>query len=279
MRLYTLCNCCGKRIYLKGNFSTAEEVRSQMGEIMTVGCRHCHRRSHLPYTYVWARSWGPWRTVALLSAFVLGATAIVALLQMAGSDLITVIWLPFAALTAYALMAKHESDTVELFNRSLQTAPPPRLTHEAAVDFSDPELIDWFDVEHPNNITSEYEQVLYYASVLNHEESPRYFEWFYYYEAYEHNTPDDGTLLYNSLLAVGASRHAAIAKEAREIYLGHKDDIDMCLHRAKEDGYQQLLAMNLFEQQDDATLQALYSEPLVPLMAQYIRDNLENLER
>ena len=277
MKLYTLCNC-GKRIYLKGHYATAEEVRSQKGEIITFKCPRCGKTCHQPYTYIWTRTWGPWITVALLAAFVLGGTAIVALLQMAGADIITVIWIPFAALTFFALLAKRESDAVELFKRSLDEAPFPLLTAEVAADFSDPDLIDWFDVEQPNDITDEYTQVVYYSSVLNYLEAPRYFEWFYYYEANEHNTPDDGTLLYNSLVAIGAARHAAIAQEAHEVYLQHRDEIDLCVRSVTDDGYQKLLALNLFDKQDNATHEAFYSEPLVPLVAQYIRDNLDNLQ-
>lgn len=277
MRLYTLCNC-GKRIYLKGRYATAEEVRSHKGEILTIKCPRCGRTCRQPYTYIFTRTWGPWVTVALLSAFVLGGTAIVALLQMLHVDIITIIWIPIAALTVFALLAKRESDAVELFKRSLDEAPFPRLTAEAAADFSDLDLVEWFDVEEPNDITNEYTQVVYYSSVLNHLEAPRYFEWFYYYEATEHDTPDDGTLLYNSLVAIGAARHAAIVREAREVYLQHRDEIDLCVRSVNDDGYQKLLALNLFDKQDNATHEALYSEPLVPLLAQYIRNNLDNLQ-
>lgn len=277
MRLYTLCNC-GKRIYLKGRYATAEEVRSQKSEILTVKCPRCGRTCRQPYTYIFTRTWGPWVTVALLSAFVLGGTAIVALLQMLHVDIITVIWIPIAALTVFALLAKRESDAVELFKRSLDEAPFPRLTAEAASDFSELDLVEWFDVEEPNDITNEYTQVVYYASVLNYLEAPCYFEWFYYYEATEHDTPDDGTLLYNSLVAIGAARHAAIVQEAREVYLQHRDEIDQCVQSETDDGYQKLLDLNLFDKQDNATHEAFYSEPLVPLLAQYIRNNLDNLQ-
>ena len=277
MKLYTLCNC-GKRIYLKGHYATAGELRNQKGEIIPYKCPHCGKTGHHPYTNVWVRTWGPWRTVAILVAFILGGVAIVVPLQMLGADLITVIWIPFAALTIYTLLAKRESDAVELFNRTLEEAPLPRLTAEAATDFSDPDLIDWFDVEQPNDITNEYTQVVYYASVLNYLEAPRYFEWFYYYEANEHDTPDDGTLLYNSLITIGATHHAEIVQQAREIYLQHKDEIDQCVRSVTQDGYQTLLALNLFDKQDNATHEAFYSEPLVPLLAQYIRNNLDNLQ-
>lgn len=277
MRLYTLCNC-GKRIYLKGRYATAEDVRSQKGEILTVKCPRCGRTCRQPYTYIFTRTWGPWVTVALLAAFVLGGTAIVALLQMLHVEIITVIWIPFAALTVFALLAKRESDAVEHFKHSLDEAPFPHLTAEAAADFSDLDLVEWFDVGEPNDITNEYTQVVYYASVLNYLEAPRYFEWFYYYEANEHDTPDDGTLLYNSLVAIGAARHAAIVQEAREVYLQHQDEIDPCVRSVNDDGYQKLLALNLFDKQDNATHEAFYSEPLVPLLAQYIRNNLDNLQ-
>ena len=277
MRLYTLCNC-GKRIYLKGRFATAEDLRNQKGEIIPYKCPRCGRRGHHPYTYVWTRTWGPWVTVALLSAFVLGGTAIVALLQLLYVDIITVVWIPIAALTLFALLAKRESDAVELFKQSLEKASHPRLTAETASDFSELDLVEWFDVGEPNDITNEYTQVVYYASVLNHLEAPRYFEWFYYYEANEHNTPDDGTLLYNSLVAIGATSHAAIVQEAREVYLRHRDEIDQCVQSETDDGYQKLLALNLFNKQDNATHEAFYSEPLVPLLAQYIRNNLDNLQ-
>ena len=277
MKLYTLCNC-GKRIYLKGHYATAEELRNQKGEIIPYKCPRCSRTGHHPYTNVWVRTWGPWRTVAILVAFILGGVAIVVPLQMLGADLITVIWIPFAALTIYTLLAKRESDAVELFKRTLDEAPLPRLTAEAATDFSDPDIIDWFDVEQPNDITNEYTQVVYYASVLNYLEAPRYFEWFYYYEANEHDTPDDGPLLYNSLVTIGATRHAEIVQQAREIYLQHKDEIDQCVRSVTQDGYQALLALNLFDKQDNATHEAFYSEPLVPLLAQYIRNNLDNLQ-
>ena len=276
MRLYTLCNC-GKRIYLKGRYATAEDLRNQKGEIIPYKCPRCGRRGHHPYTYVWTRTWGPWVTVALLSAFVLGGTAIVALLQLLYVDIITVVWIPIAALTLFALLAKRESDAVELFKQSLEKAPHPRLTAEAAADFSELDLVEWFDVGEPNDITNEYTQVVYYASVLNHFEAPRYFEWFYYYEANDHDTPDDGTLLYESLIAVGATRHAEITKEAQEIFLQHRDEIYRCVRSVTHDGYQLLLSLNLFDKQDDAAAQAYYSEPLLPLVAQYIRNHIEHL--
>ena len=180
-------------------------------------------------------------------------------------------------MAVYALLAKRESDAVELYNRSWEDAPAPRLTAEAAADFTDIELVDWFDIEEYGQITNEQEQVVYYATCLNYEEAPRYFEWFYYYEVNWHDTPDDGTLLYESLIAVGATRHAEITKEAQEIYLQHRDEIYRCVRSVTHDGYQLLLSLNLFDKQDDAAAQAYYSEPLLPLVAQYIRNHIEHL--
>jgi hypothetical protein len=44
------------------------------------------------------------------------------------------------------------------------------------------------------------------------------------------------------------------------------------------DGYQQLLALNLFDKQDNALAQAYHSEPLMPLVADYIRHHIPQLE-
>ena len=112
---------------------------------------------------------------------------------------------------------------------------------------------------------------------MNYEEAPRYFEWYYYYEANEHDAPDDGTLLYESLIAVGATRHAEIARQARDIYLQNRAEVERCVHNVTHDGYQLLLSLNLFDKQDDAAAQAYYTEPLLPLIAKYIRNHIEHL--
>ena len=262
---------------MKRGYKTAFEVREQFGEIVTLHCPHCGTTFHRPYINLWSKTWGPWLTVGILSAIILGSVALVALLQQAGASISAVIWIPFAAMAVYALLAKRESDAIERYNRSWEDAPAPRLTAEAAADFTDIELVDWFDIEEYGQITNEQEQVVYYATCLNYEEPPRYFEWYYYYEANEHDTPDDGTLLYESLIAVGATRHAEITKEAQEIYLQHRDEIYRCVRSVTHDGYQLLLSLNLFDKQDDAAAQAYYSEPLLPLVAQYIRNHIEHL--
>lgn len=277
MRLYTFCNKCNKPIYLKRGYQTAFEVREQLGEIVTLHCPHCGAKLHLPYTSFWCKTWGPWLTAAIMSAIIIVAVALVVLLQQAGADTAAVIWIPFAAMIVYALIAKCESDAVECYNRSWEEAPSPRLTAEAAADFTDVELIDWFDIAEYDQITNEPEQVIFYASWFNHEEPPRYFEWFYYYEVNWHDTPDDGTLLYDSLIAVGATRHAEIAKEAQEIYLQHRDEIYRCVRSVTHDGYQLLLSLNLFDKQNDATAEANSTEPLLPLVAQYIRQHIDQL--
>ena len=277
MQLYAICNKCGKPIYLKRGYKTAFEVREQLGEIVTLHCPHCGTTFHRPYINLWSKTWGPWLTVGILSAIILGSVALVALLQKAGASIGAVIWIPFAAMAVYALLAKRESDAIERYNRSWEDAPAPRLTAEAAADFTDIELVDWFDIEEYGQITNEQEQVVYYATCLNYEEAPRYFEWYYYYEANEHDAPDDGTLLYESLIAVGATRHAEITKEAQEIFLQHRDEIYRCVRSVTHDGYQLLLSLNLFDKQDDAAAQAYYSEPLLPLVAQYIRNHIEHL--
>ena len=277
MRLYTTCKNCGKPIYLKGGYKTASEVRDHMGEIPTLRCSHCGKTSHLPYTCLWSKTWGPWLTVGILSAFILGAVALAALLQQTGANIATVIWIPFAAMAVYALLAKRESDAVEHYKRSWEEAPPPRLTVEAAADFTDIELVDWFDIASYDDITNPYSQVIYYATCLNYEEAPRYFEWYYYYEANEHDTPDDGTLLYESLIAVGAARHAETVRQAREIYLQNRTEIERCVHSVTHDGYQLLLSLNLFDKQDDATAEYYRTEPLLPLVAQYIREHIDQL--
>ena len=276
MRLYTLCRC-GKPVYLKKGYKTVFDVREHEGEIVTLHCPHCGTTSHRPYTSLWSKTWGPWLTVGILSAIILGAVALVVLLQHAGASIGAVIWIPFAAMAVYALLAKRESDAIEYYNRSWEDAPAPHLTAEAAADFTDTELVDWFDIEEYNQITNEQEQVVYYASWFNHEEPPRYFEWFYYYEANEHKTPDDGTLLYNSLMAVGATHHAEIARQARDIYLQNRVEVERCVRSVTHDGYQLLLSLNLFDKQDDAIAEANSTEPLLPLGAQYIRQHIELL--
>ena len=276
MRLYTLCRC-GKPVYLKKEYKTVFDVRQHEGEIVTLHCPHCGAKLHRPYTSFWCKTWGLWLTAALMSALILVSVTLVALLQQAGASTAAVIWIPFAAIGVYAVLAKRESDAVERDKRSWKEAPSPRLTVEAAADFTDIELVDWFDIVEYDQITNEHEQVIFYATWLNYEEAPRYFEWFYYYEANEHDPPDDGTLLYDSLIAVGATRHAAITKEAQEIYLQHRDEIDRCVRSVTHDGYQLLLSLNLFDKQDYAIAEAYRTEPLLPLVAQYIREHIDQL--
>lgn len=103
-------------------------------------------------------------------------------------------------------------------------------------------------------------------------------EWFYYYEGNYNPNGDDGIDLYSSLMVVGAMRHAAIVLEAREIYLQHKDEVERCVKSVAQDEYQLLLALNLFGKQDDALAQAYHAEPLVPLVADYIRRHVVQLE-
>ncbi|MBQ6068670.1 MAG: hypothetical protein IJK84_04135 [Bacteroidales bacterium] len=274
MRLYTRCTC-GKYIFLNREYKTASDVRQQEGEIVTLRCPHCGAKVHRPYTSFWCKTWGPWLTIGILSAIILGAVALVVLLQQAGASIGAVIWIPLAALAVYAFLAKHESDSVERCNHSFEEAPSPRLTSEAAADFTDIELVDWFDIDQYDHITNQHEQVIFYASWFNYEEAPRYFEWYYYYEANEHDTPDDGSLLYQSLLAVGATRHAKIVRQAREIYLQNRAEIERCVRSVTHDGYQLLLSLNLFDKQDDATAEAYHTEPLLPLVAQYIREHID----
>ena len=276
MRLYTLCRC-DKPVYLKKGYKTVFDVRQHEGEIVTLHCPHCGTKLHRPYTSFWCKTWGPWLTVAIMSAIILVSVTLVALLQQAGASTVAVIWIPFAAIGVYVVLAKRESDAIERYNRSWNEAPSPRLTAEAAADFTDIELVDWFDIAEYDQITNEPKQVIFYATWLNYEEAPRYFEWFYYYEVNEHDTPDDGTLLYNSLIAVGATRHAETTKEAREIYLQHRDEIDRCVRSVTHDGYQLLLSLNLFDKQDNAIAEANSTEPLLPLVAQYIREHIDQL--
>lgn len=276
MRLYTLCRC-DKPVYLKKGYKTVFDVRQHEGEIVTLLCPHCGTKLHRPYTSFWCKTWGPLLTVALMSVIILGSVTLVALLQQAGASTAAVIWIPFAAMAVYALLAKRESDAVERYDRSWEEAPTPRLTAEAAADFTDTELVDWFDIEEYDQITNEQEQVVYYATCLNYEEAPRYFEWFYYYEANEHKTPDDGTLLYNSLMAVGATHHAEIARQARDIYLQNRAEVERCVRSVTHDGYQLLLSLNLFDKQDNAIAEANSTEPLLPLVAQYIRQHIDQL--
>lgn len=75
-------------------------------------------------------------------------------------------------------------------------------------------------------------------------------------------------------MAVGATRHAAIVQEAREIYQQHREEVDQCVKSVTQDGYQLLLGLNLFEQQDNALAETYHTEPLVPLVAAYIRSEL-----
>ena len=276
MRLFLTCHC-GKRILLKGKYSTADEVRRQRGDFVTLRCPHCGRTVHLPYTWTYPASWGPWGTIGILSAFILGSVALMALLQHAGASDGAVIWISIVALAFYAGIAKIESDAVEQFERSISNAPTPHLTPDVAATWDDIDLLSWYDIEEPEDITTLFERVIYYANFLIHEEGPRYMEWFYYYEQNFNSQPDDGIDLYSSLLAVGATRHAAIVLEAREIYLQHKDEVERCVKSVTHDGYQQLLALNLFGPQDDALAQAYQEEPLSPLVADYIRHHIPQL--
>lgn len=272
-----LCHC-GHTIRLKGRYEEVEDLRRRWGDFLELHCPHCGKTVHLPYTWAFPRTWGPWGTVAILSAFILGSVALMVLLQQAGASVGAVIWIPIVALAFYVQIAKMESDSVERFEHSKHKAPTPRLTPEAAATWGDIDLLVWYNIEEPEDITNLCERVIYYATALHHEEGPRYMEWFYYYESNYNPHSDDGIDLYSSLMAVGATRHAAIVEEAREIYLQHRDEVERCVKSATQDGYQLLLSLDLFEAQDDALAQAYYSEPLVPLVAQYIREHIEELE-
>jgi len=272
-----LCHC-GHTICLKGRYEEVEDLRRRWGDFLELHCPHCGKMVHLPYTWAFPRTWGPWGTVAILSAFILGSVALMVLLQQAGASVGAVIWIPIAALAFYVQIAKLESDSVERFEHSKHKAPTPRLTPEVAATWGDIDLLVWYNIEEPEDITNLCERVIYYATALHHEEGPRYMEWFYYYESNYNPNSDDGIDLYSSLMAVGATRHAAIVEEAREIYLQHRDEVERCVKSATQDGYQLLLSLDLFEAQDDALAQAYHSEPLVPLVAQYIREHIEELE-
>ena len=277
MKLYITCHC-NKSIRLKGNYNTADDLRRQHGDFIQLHCPHCGNTVHLPYTWAWSRSWGPWGTIALLSAFIMGSVGVMMILQHAGASIGAVVWIPIVALAFYGRMAKIESDAVEQFERSKFNAPSPHLTPAVAATWSDTDLLCWYDIGEPENITNLYERVIYYATILHHEEPPRYMEWFYYYEGNYNPIGDDGIDLYSSLMAVGATRHAAIVLEAREIYLQHKDEVERCVKSVAQDGYQLLLALNLFGKQDDALAQVYHAEPLVPLVADYIRRHVVQLE-
>lgn len=272
-----LCHC-GHTIRLKGHYEGVEDLRRRWGDFLKLRCPHCGKTVHLPYTWAYPQTWGPWGTVVILSAFILGSVALMALLQGAGASVGAVIWIPIVALAFYVQIAKMESDSVERFEHSKHNAPTPRLTPEVAATWGDIDLLAWYDIEEPEDITNLCERVIYYATVLHHEEGPRYMEWFYYYENNYNPHSDDGIDLYSSLMAVGATQHAAIVEEAREIYLQHRDEVERCVKSAAQDGYQLLLSLDLFEAQDDALAQAYRSEPLVPLVAQYIREHIEELE-
>ena len=290
-----LCHC-GHTIRLKGRYEEVEDLRghtpdpSKEGrwrDFLELHCPHCGKTVYLPYTWAFPRTWGPWGTVAILSAFILGSVALMVLLQQAGASVGAVIWIPIVALAFYVQIAKMESDGVERFEHSKHNAPTPRLTPEVAATWGDIDLLAWYNIEEPEDITNLCEQVIYYATVLHYETypptplkrgGPRYMEWFYYYESNYNPHSDDGIDLYSSLMAVGAIRHAAIVEEAREIYLQHRDEVERCVKSATQDGYQLLLSLNLFEAQDDALAQAYRSEPLMPLVAQYIREHIEELE-
>ena len=281
-----LCHC-GHTIRLKGRYEEVEDLRRRWGDFLELHCPHCGKTVHLPYTWAFPRTWGLWGTVAILSAFILGSVALMALLQGAGASVGAVIWIPIVALAFYVQIAKMESDGVERFEHSKHNAPTPRLTPEVAATWGDIDLLAWYNIEEPEDITNLCERVIYYATVLHYETypptplkrgGPRYMEWFYYYESNYNPNSDDGIDLYSSLMAVGATRHAAIVEEAREIYLQHRDEVERCVKSAAQDGYQLLLSLDLFEAQDDALAQAYHSEPLVPLVAQYIREHIEELE-
>jgi len=272
-----LCHC-GHTIRLKGRYEEVEDLRRRWGDFLELHCTHCGKTVHLPYTWAFPRTWGPWGTVAILSAFILGSVALMVLLQQAGASVGAVIWIPIVALAFYVQIAKMESDGVERFEHSKHNAPTPRLTPEVAATWGDIDLLAWYNIEEPEDITTLCERVIYYATALHYEEGPRYMEWFYYYESNYNPNSDDGIDLYSSLMAVGATGHAAIVEEAREIYLQHRDEVERCVKSATQDGYQLLLSLDLFEAQDDALAQAYHSEPLVPLVAQYIREHIEELE-
>lgn len=208
----------------------------------------------------------------------MGSVGVMMILQHAGASIGAVVWIPIVALAFYGRMAKIESDAVEQFERSKFNAPSPHLTPAVAATWSDTDLLCWYDIGEPENITNLYERMIYYATILHHEEPPRYMEWFYYYEGNYNPNGDDGIDLYSSLMAVGATRHAAIVLEAMEIYLQHKDEVERCVKSVAQDGYQLLLALNLFGKQDDALAQAYHAEPLVPLVADFIRRHVVQLE-
>ena len=273
MRYYVYCPHCGKYIRLRGRHATAEDLRRQRGDFIDLRCRHCSQEVKVPYTWVWAKGWGPVGTVLLLSAMVLLGLGAAALIQN-GEGREWVVLIPLAAIAAYAIVAKRVSDAIERFNQSREEAPMPQLTPEAAATWSDIDLLDWFDIRGPEGFETPFERTLYYATLLNHEEGPRYMEWFYFYEGNYNDQPDDGSLLQESLMAVGATRHAAIVQEAWEIYQQHREEVDQCVKSVTQDGYQLLLGLNLFEQQDNALAEAYHTEPLVPLVAAYIRSEL-----
>lgn len=279
MRLYTTCHC-GHTIRLRGSYPTADEVRRQLGDFVTLHCPHCGQTVHLPYTWIYPVSWGLWGAIGILSAFILGSVAVMALLQNAGADIGAVIWIPIVALAFYVQIAKLETDTIDRFEHSRSMSPSPHLTPEVAATWSDQALLEWYDICEPEDLdhANLCERRVYYATILNYEEAPRYMEWFYFYEYNYNPLPDDGTELYLSLMAVGATRHAAIVLEAQEIYLQHKAEVEECVSSVMHDGYQLLLSMNLFERQDDALAFAYLSEPLMPLVAQYIRQHIPQLE-
>lgn len=273
MRYYAYCPHCGKYIRLRGCHATAEDLRRQRGDFIDLRCRHCSQEVKVPYTWVWAKGWGPVGTVLFLSAIVLLGLGAAALIQN-GEGREWVVLIPLAAIAAYAIVAKRVSDAIERFNQSQEEAPEPQLTPEAAATWSDIDLLDWFDIGGPEGFENPFERTLYYATLLNHEEGPRYMEWFYFYEGNYNDQPDDGRLLQESLMAVGATRHAAIVQEARGIYQQHREEVDRCVKSVTQDGYQLLLGLNLFEQQDNALAEAYHTEPLVPLVAAYIRSEL-----
>ena len=142
MRLYTTCHC-GHTIRLRGSYPTADEVRRPLGDFVTLHCPHCGQTVHLPYTWIYPVSWGLWGAIGILSAFILGSVAVMALLQNAGADIGAVIWIPIVALAFYVQIAKLETDTMDRFEHSRSMSSSPHLTPEVAATWSDQALLEW----------------------------------------------------------------------------------------------------------------------------------------